>query len=539
MTEHYSFPLKKIIHLAATLLYVSLFIPAFAEELTDCPDAEKNKQTVIFKINTIFNENDDGIYFIHRLANSLHIDTQPITLNNEAAFFLRKCIKTQEDMDELERHLRKQRYLRDAHVSANNNGKKITVETWDNWSLMPTVSFGRKGGVNTYSFGIKDRNLLGLGIDAELQSYSNAQREGYSIKLNSPLFQNENTRLAVRFSDNDDGTQKSLSLHKNFASFYTDFAYNFGFNEESRQDTIFQNGEEQTTFSHELSYKNLTYAWMGFNNKHRVLRYKVGITQDQHLFKVTEESALALPQDREFIYPWLGFEFIEKNFQEFTNIHLISQIEDFNNGWQLNTSVGLGNGSNNNSAWLLYQSTVKKGFQMNGHGLLLMNFHLSADLLHSHSERIITSLDSEYFYRLTENWGFYLHNINVFSHNQYRDNPVNIGGNNGLRGFPLQYQQGEHSMQLTAELRYYPHLNLFKLFDIAAATFFDSGKAFGESIAPNTTNDIIYSAGVGLRIYTPHSVGSNSIIHIDFAFPMANDDNIDGFEIRVQAKKSF
>jgi hypothetical protein len=537
LTEYYNFYLKRLIYLTTVLLFVSLITPAFAEELDDCQN-NKN-QIVTFKINTIFNEDDEGIYFIHRLANWLHIDTQPITLNNEAAFFIQKCIKKQEDMDELERHLRHQKYLRAANVTADDEHKNITVETWDNWSLMPTLSFGREGGVNKYSFGIKDRNLLGLGIDAELESYSNAQREGYTIKLNSPLFQKENTRLAIKFADNDDGTQKALSLHKTFASFYTDYAYNFGFNEESRQDTIFQNGEDQTNFNHAISYKNLSYAWLKANDKYHVFRYQIGITQDQHLFTKTDDTITLLPQDREFIYPWLGIEYIEKDFQELTNIHLISQIEDFNNGWQLNTSVGLGNGDNNNSAWLFYNSAVKKGFQMNDYGLLLMNFQLSADIFQHQSDRILAALNSEYFYRFTDNWGFYLHNVNVLSQNQYSDNPVSIGGNNGLRGFPLQYQQGEHSIQLTAELRYYPEINLFKLFDVAAAAFFDSGKAFGESIAPNATSDILYSAGVGLRLYTPHSGGSNSIIHIDFAFPMADDENIDGFEIRVQAKRSF
>ena len=115
LTEPYNFPSRKILHLAAILLCASLISPALAddvpeniaeeitkeitEEITKCPAQGKDKQKVTFKINTIFNETDEDTYFIHRLANWLHVDTQPITLNNEAAFFIQKCIKTQEDME--------------------------------------------------------------------------------------------------------------------------------------------------------------------------------------------------------------------------------------------------------------------------------------------------------------------------------------------------------------------------------------------------------------------------------------------------------
>ena len=121
-------------------------------------ECEKTQQKVVFKPQTIFDESDKGITFLHRWANAIHIDTKIITLENEASFFINKCIKTFADMAELERHLRSRKFLRDAEVSIDEEFEKITITTWDNWSLMPTVSFGRKGGMNTYSFGIKERN---------------------------------------------------------------------------------------------------------------------------------------------------------------------------------------------------------------------------------------------------------------------------------------------------------------------------------------------------------------------------------------------
>ena len=509
---------------------------------------DQAQQAVIFKPLTIFDENEQGFIFLHRWANAIHIDTKQITLENEASFFIEKCAKNASDMAELERHLRSRKYLRDAKVTADENVENILVTTWDNWSLMPTISFGRQGGESTYSFGIKERNLLGLGIDAEIETYKNSQRTGYKIKTTIPLFNKHNIDLKLRFSDNDDGTQHSLFLQKHFASFYTKNAYQFGFNEAYRNDTIYQNNSELAIFSHNLSFKNAEYAWLNYNNEHSLVRYRVGITQDLHKFSYTDNAnnnpnSSLLPQDRDYIYPWVGFDYLEKDFRKLTNIHLITQIEDFNHGWQFSARIGVSDGKKENSAWGLFQADIHKGFEIHDNALVLMNIALNGDIYDQQDHRILLKIDTEYFYNFESSWGFYLNNTNVISHNQYLDNPVTVGGSTGLRGFPLGYQHGEQSVSFTSEIRYYPDINLLKLFDLAGAAFIDTARAYGNIEAPGIKENIekswLYSIGIGARLYSPHSAGNHQVIHIDFAFPQSDNSDINSFEIRVEAKKSF
>ncbi len=510
---------------------------------------ESKQPLVTFKPQTIFDESEKGIIFLHRWANAIHIDTKIMTLENEASFFLKKCTKNLADMEELERHLRSRKYLRDASVTSDDNMENITVTTWDNWSLMPTVSFGRKGGVNTYSFGIKERNLLGLGIDTEIESYRNSQRSGYKLQANIPLFQKQNTSVQFKFSDNDDGQQTRLFLHKIFAGADTKTAYKIGFNEEERNDTIFQNGSDQSIYNHEISYKEINYAWLKFNDDKRLLRYSFGITQDKDTFSSLSLEEIAeldtplltdeLPQSRNFLYPWIAFEYIEKDFHKLTNVRLITQIEDFNHGLQIKSRFGIGNGTKENAPWALWQLRVKKGFNLHSNALLLLDLSLANDIYQERDSRFILKLTSEYFYQLNKSWGFYLGNVNMTSKNQYLDNPITIGGTTGVRGFPIQYQHGQSSIKLTSEMRYYPEINLFKLLDLAGVAFVDAGRAYGISTVKNIETDWLASAGLGLRLHSPHSGGSNPIIHIDFAFPQSDNEDINNFEIRVQAKKSF
>lgn len=524
--------------------------------VVDTGACTQKQPKIIFKPLTIFDEHSKGFTAIHRWANAIHINTKQLTLENEAAFFLNKCSKTFADMAELERHLRSRRYLRDAKVTSDVMVENITVKTWDNWSLMPTINFGRQGGQTSYSLGIKERNLLGLGVDAEIETYRNSQRKGYKIKTAVPLFNQQNIDLKLRFADNDDGTQESIFFQKHFASFYIENAYRVGFNEETRNDTIYQNNYKLAIFTHDISYKTAQYAWLGFNNKRALLRYSVGITQDLHKFSFLENSpliSLLLPQDRDFTYPWLGFEYIEKDFRKLTNIHLITQIEDFNHGWQFNTRLGLSDGDKANSAWAVFNAQISKGFEIHKNALILFNMALNSDIYAQQDNRFLLNMNTEYFYNINANWSFYLNNINIISKNQYLDSPITMGGDSGLRGFPLQYQHGERSTKLTAEMRYYPHINILKLFDLAGAVFFDSARTFGDvttsphnntatttaMVNENIEKGWLYSLGMGIRLYSPHAGGNNHVVHIDFAFPQSNNDNIDTFEIRLEAKKSF
>jgi len=537
-----------------SLITSVIALKALAQEVqtlkSDTPEKTCNQalQKVTFKPQTIFDENEEGFTFIHRWANAIHIDTKELTLKDEATFFLTKCDKNFSDMAELERYLRSRKYLRDAKVTSDEMVENITVTTWDNWSLMPTISFGRQGGESTYSFGIKERNLLGLGIDAEFATYRNSQRKGYKVKTTIPLFRKQNIDLALRFADNDDGTQQSLFLQKHFVSFYTSDAYLFGFNEESRNDTIYQNDSELAIFAHDISYKNAEYAWLNYNDDDELVRYRVGLTQDLHEFSYTNnadnnQNSSFLPQNRDFLYPWIGIDYIEKNFKKLTNIHLITQIEDFNHGWQFSSRLGLSDGSKENSAWALFQASINKGFEIHDNALLLMDIALSGDIYDQQDHRLLLNVNTEYFYNIDKNWGVYLNNTNIMSDNQYLDNPVSIGGNTGLRGFPLQYQHGEHSVKFTSEIRYYPYINIFKLFDLAGAAFFDTGRTFGDIEAPGSNGNIenawLYSVGIGARLYSPHSAGSQQVIHVDFAFPQSDNPDINNFEIRVEAKQSF
>ncbi|MAG44526.1 hypothetical protein CL633_01420, partial [bacterium] len=460
-------------HFVINLLATSIiFLTCRAQAANATDDNCNQKDKIELKTYDIFNLEDPDTIFLHRWANFFHIKTKNKTLYNEAAFFIKKCDVSQEDLEELERHLRSKKYIRDARVTRNDNSDKITVETWDNWSLMPTVDFGRKGGKNKYAIGIKDRNFLGLGIDAELESFTNDQRSGYKFKTHFPLFLNNNINAQVNLTNSDDGTSESVFIQKDFVSFDTNNAFNIGFDNFRQIDTQYKLGKTYNQFEHNQRYSTASWQWLKNDSNEDTLRFGIGFTNEQHEFSAINEIQnpdliSVVPSNREFIYPYLSVEYLQKDFRKLSNLNLINHIEDFNLGWNLTTQVGTDIGNTDTSPTLLWQSSLTKGIEIFDDTFWFISATLDGEIYSdsNNANRTVLSVNNEYFHKLNDSWGAYLKNNSQFSENQFQDNPIVLGGETGLRGYPLQYRHGDHSTQFTAEARYYPHINIYKLLE--------------------------------------------------------------------------
>lgn len=87
------------------------------------------------------------------LAERLHIRTKPATIRAQLPFKSGDRYNAQKRA-ETERNLRRQRFIYDARIVPVRfaDGKvDINVITKDVWTLDPSVSFGRAGGVNSTS----------------------------------------------------------------------------------------------------------------------------------------------------------------------------------------------------------------------------------------------------------------------------------------------------------------------------------------------------------------------------------------------------
>jgi hemolysin activation/secretion protein len=115
---------------------------------------------------------------------------------------------------------------------------------------------------------------------------------------------------------------------------------------------------------------------------------------------------------------------------------------------------------------------------------------------------------------------------------------VLLGGDNGLRGYPLRYQGGEGRWLLTMEQRFYSDWYPFRLVHVGGAVFADVGAAFGTNPYGSETRDTLADVGFGLRLGNSRS-GLGNVLHIDVAFPLNADKSIKNMQLLVETKRTF
>ncbi|MDP5030403.1 MAG: outer membrane protein assembly factor [Paraglaciecola sp.] len=532
-----------------------------AEELATCatPSAEHgNEESQIqsqfvvknlnITTNPIFDEDDEEAIALHRFANWLHINTKEDVIAERLPFTIGDTIDGN-DLAEAERIIRKQAYIRDAKIKyiagcQITDPGEIQVQTWDNWSMIPTVSFGRKGGENKFSIGLKEDNLLGLGIRTRFKYNTDEQRSGYQLTLKSatPYLMPYST-LLLDYLDNDDGNLINLEFDRPFYHARTERMYFASYLSDEKDVDIFQNGRVRNTFANQSHRYEIATGWQIDSNALHSQRIKVGLVDEESLFTPVFDKPFAnelLPQDRQFQYLWLGFESLERDYRVLSDIYLIQQAEDINLGWHYEAKLGIDFANNSGQQGLAYhvEANVDKGWEVDN-GLLLVSLAAQSIFNHINGDHYLLSAKAEYFKRYTELVGFYARVAADNEKNPYLDFPLSIGDETGVRGYPLQYQHGERSASATLEARLYTGYNIYKLLDVGFAGFFDIGRAWnGQEAQLNESDQILSSIGVGARLYSNRS-SHRSVIHVDIVKPLTQSDSVDSWEWRLQVKQSF
>lgn len=144
---------------------------------------------------------------LHRWANALHIKTKPDVVGAQLLFQSGDAY-TKQIIEETERLLRSNRYLREAEIVPSNYEQGIVdldVHTTDVWSLSPSVSFGRGGGKNSGGIGLKEYDLLGRGTTIGFAYKSDVDRDTIGFRYFDRHVFSSRYQLAVEYTDASDG----------------------------------------------------------------------------------------------------------------------------------------------------------------------------------------------------------------------------------------------------------------------------------------------------------------------------------------------
>jgi len=494
------------------------------QNIFDLEDPEENKQ-------------------LYRLANKLHIRTQPKVIRQQL-LFKSGDLYSQRLIDESARILRSARYLYDASIKpvAYKDGRvDIVVTTRDVWTLNPGLSFTRTGGESTVGVELEELNLFGTGTDLELSHVSGVDRDSNMIEYKDRHVLDSWVRVRAAYADNSDGSFKALEVERPFYSLDTRWAAGAFAQDDEHIQPLYDLGKVVEEFGVHRKFAAATWGWSDGLRDGWVRRWRIGATYDDSEFSELPGAVAPtlVPENRKLVYPWLAFELVQNEFDQFRNHDQIGRTEDFHLGARLSMQLGYADhafGADRSA--VIFAARASHGSGGGDRSALVLSSALQGRLESGELRNAILEAAARYYVRQSERRLFFTTLEASVGRELDLDTQILLGGDNGLRGYPLRYQGGEARALLTLEQRYFTNWYPFRLVRVGAAAFFDIGRTWGESAVSTPSLGVLKDVGIGLRLGNSRS-GLGNIIHIDLAFPLDGDASIDDVQFLVETKERF
>jgi hemolysin activation/secretion protein len=251
-----------------------------------------------------------------------------------------------------------------------------------------------------------------------------------------------------------------------------------------------------------------------------------------------------VPDNRQFNYPWLEYQYIDDGFIEAYNIQQINRVEDINLGAQARFRLGYSSSiyPENDGAYV-FNGDYSRGFSLSENQLLLAD--VSADGLYGDAGLYNTVVKGSlsYHWKNFDRGQLYVELTRAQGFHLCADQPLDLGGDTGLRGYPARYQAGDRMQLFSIEQRFFGEREWFSLFHVGAAIFYDEGRAWGESAVHQSQQGRLRDVGIGLRISGTRTgsseAGAHNVLHLDLASPLDGGQDISKFQWLIKVKKSF
>jgi len=478
------------------------------------------------------------------LTNHLHLRTKRGAIKAQLLFKSGDRYNARA-LEETERNLRKLVYVYDARVVPVRyaDGRvDIKVITKDVWTLNPGISFSRAGGTNSTGYKLQDSNFLGWGKTLTIGHSSNVDRTSNMLGYSDPNVFGSRWTADLAYANSSDGHQHALQIAQPFYSL----------------DTRWSAKVSALTFDRTVSRYNLGNIVDQFNNNQTAYELSGGVSRglvdgwtrrlmfgmhyDQNLFvptPVTSLPANPLPPDRTLSYPFVGFDILKDNYQKIGDQNQIGRTEDLYFGTEVTGQVGLSNGvfgARTNA--LMLAATVLRGFDLPYEQQLFLNGDFSSRVEDGRARNLIADGSAKYYWRWRTDWLLYAALSGTVTDSLDPDKQLLLGGDNGMRGYPLRYESGTSRGILTVEQRVFTDWYPFRLVRVGAAAFVDVGRTWGSGAVGNSDPGLLRDVGLGLRLGNTRT-GLGNVVHVDLAFPLGNTVGIQKFQFLVQTFQSF
>ena len=495
----------------------------------------------------IFNLDDPAEdIWLWRLANRLHILTQEQAIEEQLQFGEGERYRATA-LRETERILREQRWLFDARVVPTrrcNDTVDVKVVTRDVWSLTGTGELERAGGDTSVSAGIQEVNLLGRGENLGIIYTDGIDRSGAGFFFIDEYLAGGPGALVLRANKNSDGGDVLLDLSRPFRNLDERISYGMEVLFDLRDQPLFEAGGDRFgRFQQRQIRTRLFTAASTGRIDGEVQRWTLGLEFEDFRFDEASEplQLTEIPGDRRRTWPFVRFESIEDDWDSSLRLDFLQRPGDVYMGRRFGVTVGyspdlLGADAER----IMLRADIRDGYRPRPDVLVFWQADVEGAFRNnSDSENLITNVGAEVHWRHHPTFGFFAAIEGTLARGLTDDRQLLLGGENGLRGYPSRFQQGDRRVAMRLEERWFSTAHPFQLLMVGAAAFVDVGRAWFPGDPDDDASGWMTNIGAGVRIGTTRGV-SESLFHIDVAVPLrTGGPNVDDVLLGLSVRRSF
>ncbi len=484
---------------------------------------------------------------LYRVANRWHINTRAGVIRAQLLFrsgepYLHRLL------EESERKLRQLNFLREPRIrpSAYHDGVvDILVETHDVWTLQLGPSYGRSGGKNDTSLEFQDHNLLGFGKTLIAGASHGVDRNSTYLEWRDPAVFGGRWTDSLRWANNSDGRDWRVQFVRPFYALDVRYAAGLTLADGTGEDSRYMLGSEYDRYQHAARRFDAYGGWSPGLRAGHALRLSAGWRIERDAFGAlsagTPPLAVTLgplPADRDLAYPYVRAEWLTDHFHTTRNQDLIARTEDLAFGLDATLQLGLSSPAfgADRRAWI-YAARASYGWQLSVRQQLYAGAGLSGRSEQGGAVDRRVGADLAWYWRTSRRTLTHVRIAGDTGHALDLDHYYELGGDSGLRGYPLRYQMGDARAQLKIEERVYTDWSWWRLFNIGAAAFFDAGRTFGSNPIGVPQLGWLRDVGVGLRLGNDRSALGN-VIHVDIATPL-DGENLSRLQFLVSTEATL
>jgi outer membrane protein assembly factor BamA len=418
----------------------------------------------------------------------------------------------------------------------------LEVAAREVWTTNPGLTFRRTGGENSSGAKIEELNVLGFGKQLIFEVTSDPDRKSSSLSWHDPAVLGSRWVNDIEYRDSDDGQGWSLLLERPFYSLDSRWGTGLDLLQDETVEPVYRLGERVAGFSRDAEYADVWFGRSGGLRNGWTRRLIFGLRRDHTGFGLAPDEVPpdVLPQDRRLDYPYLRIEGVQDDFETTRNRDQIARTEDQAFGIRYALELGWSAtalDADRNAA--LLRAYLSRGWRLGRDDAMFADAGLTTRIESGSATDALLSAGMRYYHPTGPHGVFYTGMWATAGSQLDADHELTIGGDTGLRGYPLRYQSGSGTALLTIEQRFYTKYTLWMLLDVGAAVFFDMGRAFGKApLGPADNLGILKDVGFGLRLGSKRSALGN-VLHVDVAFPLDGPASIDRVQFLVQTKRSF